>query len=299
MGETDMNILVTGASSGFGTLIVAELIKAGHRVAGTVRDPGGRNKDAAQALRELGAEVVDIDVTDDASVETGVAAADRALGGIDVLVNNAGAGAHGLQENFTGEDFRRVFDVNVFGVQRMTRAVLPQMRARHSGLILNVSSLLGRVTVPFLGPYNAAKWAVEALSETYRWELSQFGVDVAVIEPGGFPTNFFANLITPSSRDRDASYGEFAGAPEAMLQSMGASLAETPLQVPQIVADAVREVIETAPGQRRFRTEVDKSGMAEPVIPMNAHAETATEALFTAYGMDGMMKLNTAVADAA
>ncbi|MDX8350250.1 SDR family oxidoreductase [Cognatiyoonia sp. IB215446] len=294
-----MNILVTGASSGFGNLMVADLVKAGHRVAGTVRDPEGRNKDAAQTLRDLGVEVVDIDVTDDASVEAGVAAAEAALGHIDVLVNNAGAGAHGLQENFSGDDFQRIFDVNVFGVQRMTRAVLPAMRARQSGLILNVTSLLGRVTVPFLGPYNAAKWAVEALSENYRWELSQFGVDVAVVEPGGFPTNFFANLIQPSSSDRDASYGEFAGAPEAMLQSMGESLANNPLQVPQIVADAVLEVIETAPGQRKLRKEVDKSGMAEPVIPMNVQAEKATEALFTAFGMEGMMKLKTDIADAA
>lgn len=173
------------------------------------------------------------------------------------------------------------------------------MRERQSGLILNVTSLLGRVTVPFLGPYNAAKWAVEALSENYRWELSQFGVDVAVIEPGGFPTNFFANLITPSSRDRDTSYGEFAGASEAMLQSMGDSLASNPLQVPQIVADAVLEVIHTSPGQRKFRNEVDKSGMSDPVIPLNVQAEKATEALFAAYGMEDMMKLNTAVANAA
>lgn len=294
-----MNILVTGASSGFGNLMVADLIKAGHRVVGTVRDPGGRNKEAAQILRNLGVDVVDIDVTVDASVEAGVAAAEATLGQIDVLVNNAGAGAHGLQENFSGDDFQRVFDVNVFGVQRMIRAVLPKMRARQSGLILNVTSLLGRVTVPFLGPYNAAKWAVEALSENYRWELSQFGVDVAVIEPGGFPTNFFNNLIQPSSRDRDASYGEFAGAPEAMLQSMGESLANNPLQVPQIVSDAVLEVIHTAPGQRQFRNEVDKSGMADPVIPMNVQAEKATQALFTAYGMVGMMKLKTNVANAA
>lgn len=238
-------------------------------------------------------------MTDDASVEAGVAAVDKALGGIDVLVNNAGAGAHGLQENFSAEDFQRIFNVNVFGVQRMIRGVLPQMRARQSGLILNVTSLLGRVTVPFLGPYNAAEWAVEALSENYRWELSQFGVDVAVIEPGGFPTNFFTNLITPTSRDRDSSYGEFAGAPEAMLQSMGASLAGNPHQVPQIVSDAVLDVINTAPGKRSFRNEVDKSGMAEPIIPYNALAENVTKALFTAYGMEGMLTLKTPLQSAA
>ncbi len=294
-----MKILVTGASSGFGHIIAGDLVKAGHRVAGTVRVPEGRNKEAAQTLRAMGVEVVDIDVTVDASVEAGVAAAEAALGGIDVLVNNAGAGAHGLQENFSAEDFQRVFDVNVFGVQRMIRAVLPQMRARRSGLILNITSLLGRVTIPFLGPYNAAKWAVEAMSENYRWELSQSGVDVAVIEPGGFPTNFFANLIAPSSPDRDAGYGDLAGAPDAMLQSMGESLAGNPLQVPQIVADAVVEVIHTAPGKRSFRYEVDKSGMADPIIPYNEQAEQVTQALFTAYGMEGMLKLNTATENAA
>ncbi|WP_422377662.1 SDR family oxidoreductase [Roseibium sp.] len=294
-----MNILVTGASSGFGNLMVADLVKAGHRVAGTVRDPEGRNADVAASLRAIGVEIVDIDVTDDVSVEAGVAAAQKVLGGIDVLVNNAGAGAHGLQENFSGEDFRRIFDINVFGVQRMIRAVLPQMRQRGSGLILNVTSLLGRVTIPFLGPYNAAKWAVEALSENYRWELSQLGIDVAVVEPGGFPTNFFGNLIAPALRDRDSGYGELATAPEAMLEEMGKSLAANPLQSPQIVSDAVVKLISTVPGERPFRTEVDRSGMADPVIPYNAQAEKVTEALFTAYGMDGLLQLNTAAAKAA
>lgn len=223
------DILVTGASSGFGDLMVADLVQAGHRVAGTVRDPEERNKNTAQTLREMGVQVVDIDVTDDASVEAGFAKAEAALGHIDVSVSNAGLGAYGLQENFSGADFHRIFDVNVFGVQRMIRAVLPAMRARQSGLILNVTSLHSRVTVPFIGLYNAVKWAVEALSENDRWELSQFGVDVAVIEPVGLPTNFFANLIKPSSRDRDTSYGAFAGAPEAMLQSVGESLASNPL----------------------------------------------------------------------
>lgn len=120
-----------------------------------------------------------------------------------------------------------------------------------------------------------------------------------MIEPGGFPTNFFANLIAPTSRDRDLSYGEFADAPEAMLQGMGESLTNNPLQAPQFVADAVLEIIHTPAGQRKFRNEVDKSGMAEPVIPMNEQAEAATKALFTAYGMEGMMTLNSVVVDAA
>jgi len=109
-------------------------------------------------------------------------------------------------------DFQQVFDIDVFGVQRMTRAVLPEMRARRSGLIINVSTLLARLALPFFGPYNAAKWAVEALSETYRVEQSEFGIDVAIIEPGGFPTAFFNNQLTPTSQDRAESYGDFAHA---------------------------------------------------------------------------------------
>lgn len=294
-----MNILITGASSGFGALMVEDLVKAGHRVAGTVRSPESRNAEAAATLRDLGVTVVDIDVTDDASATAGVQVAEAALGQIDVLINNAGAGAHGLQENFSAEDFRRVFDINVFGVQRMIRAVLPSMRARGSGLIINVSSLLGRVIIPFLGPYNASKWAVEALSENYRVELSQFGVDVAVVEPGGFPTNFFGNLIQPSSRDRDTGYGELAGAPQAMLESKANSLAANPLQKPQIVSDAVVALVDMAPGTRPFRTEVDRSGMADPIKPYNAQLEQVTRQLFTSYGMEGMLELNTDVAKVA
>ena len=294
-----MNILVTGASSGFGELIVSDLASAGHHVAGTVRDPQGRNAEAAERLRAKGIEIIDLDVTDDASVEKGVTAARGALGEIDVLVNNAGVGVVGLQENFSADDLQKIFDVNVFGVQRMVRAVVPAMRAHGSGLILNVSSLLGRVTIPFLGPYNATKWAVEALSENYRVELSQFGVDVAVIEPGGFPTAFFGNLMQPASRDRDPGYGDMASAPQTMLEGMGKSLAANPEQTPQIVSDAVLKVIETAPGSRPFRTEVDRSGMADPIAPYNVQAEMVTEQLFTAYGIDGMLKLNTDAAEAA
>ena len=294
-----MNILITGASSGFGALIAQDLVKAGHLVAGTVRDPGGRNAKAAASLRGIGVEVIEIDVTDDASVSAGVQAADAALGGIDVLINNAGVGALGLQENFSEEDFHRLFDINVFGVQRMIRAVLPQMRARRSGLILNVTSLLGRVTLPFFGPYNASKWAVEALSENYRAELSQFGVDVAVIEPGGFPTNFFGNIMEPSSHDRDPGYGDMAGAPRATLESMAEFFAGNPQQSPQLVSEAVVEVVNKAPGTRPFRTEVDRVGMGDAIKPYNEQLEAVTEGLLANFGMDGMLKLNTSASKAA
>lgn len=294
-----MNILITGASSGFGKLIVAELLKAGHHVAGTVRDPEGRNGEAADLLRDLGAKIVDIDVTDETLVEAGVAAANAALGSIDVLINNAGVGVHGLQENFSASDMQRVFDINVFGPQRMIRAVVPQMRERGEGLIVNISSLLGRIAMPFYGPYNATKWALEALSENYKIELSQFGVDVAIVEPGGFPTEFHGNVILPSSTDRNAGYGPMAEAPEAARAQFGEFLAANPQQDPSLVSDAVVAVVGAAPGTRPFRTEVDKVGMGDLVKPMNALLAESTQTLFTNFGMADMLKLNVSASNAA
>lgn len=178
-------ILVTGASGGFGQRTVLTLLQHGHAVAASMRDIAGKNAAMAAELRRAGATVVDMDVTDDASVDAGVKMATQALGDIDAVVNNAGVGVLGVQETFTPEDWKRLFDVNVFGVQRVNRAVLPAMRERGSGLLLQISSLLGRIAIPFYGPYNASKWAVEAMAENYRVELSGFGVDVAIIERTG------------------------------------------------------------------------------------------------------------------
>ena len=286
-----MNILVTAANSGFGKLIVTDLLAQGHRVAGSVRDPAGRNAAAAAALAAQGVAVVEIDVTDDASVLAGVEAARKALGRIDVLVNNAGVGAHGLQENFSADDFRRLFEINLFGVQRMIRAVLPEMRARHDGLILNISSLLGRIALPFYGPYNATKWALEALSENYRLELSGVGVDVAIVEPGGFPTAFSDNLMHPTARDRDPGYGDLAQAPETSLAHYLGFLAQNPQQDPKLVAEAVARVIAMTPGTRPLRTEVDRIGMGDLARGYNEQLAQITAGLLTAQGMGQMLTL--------
>lgn len=122
-------IIVTGASSGFGRLIVQTLSKAGHKVVGTVRDSHGKNQKVVQELQKMGAQVVDLDVTQESSVFEGIRQAHEKLGGIDILINNAGIGVLGLQESFTADDWQRVFDVNVFGVQRVNRASSPWQEA--------------------------------------------------------------------------------------------------------------------------------------------------------------------------
>ena len=284
-------VLITGASAGFGKLTTQTLLEKGHTVVASMRGVDGKNKETADELKAAGASVVEIDVTDEASVGQGVKAATEAAGGLDVVVNNAGVGVLGLQETFEIDDWKKVFDVNVFGVQRMNRAVLPQMRAQGSGLIVYVSSLLGRMTLPFYGPYNATKWALEAMAENYRTELSGFGVDQCIVEPGGYPTKFQDGLIMPGDSSRNEEYGDLAHAPKAALEGFEQALAANPAQNPQDVADAIADLIETPPGQRSFRTAVDKMGMGDPITGYNQQLAQITEGIYGAFGMEGMLKL--------
>jgi len=284
-------VLVTGANGGFGKLIILTLLGKGHTVVASMRGVNGKNKPAAEELKKAGAQVVEIDVTDDRSVQQGVEQAIKLTGGLDVVVNNAGVGVLGLQEAFTPEDWKKLFDINVFGVQRVSRAVLPNMRSKKSGLLIQISSLLGRMTIPFCGPYNASKWAVEALAENYRTELSGFGIDSCIVEPGGYPTTFIDNLVKPSDTSRDANYGDFARVPVEFSAGFEKALAANPEQNPQNVADAVARLVDTPPGQRPFRTVVDKMGMGEHIKGYNDHLEQVTSGVYNAFGLGDMLKL--------
>ena len=284
-------VLITGASGGFGALTVKTLLKEGHKVAATMRNSASKNKGIADELSGLGAEIIEMDVTSDDSANQGVSKATELMGGLDVVINNAGVGVLGIQENFTVDDFKKLFEVNVFGVQRVTRAALPHLRSQGSGLVIFVSSLLGRVTLPFYGPYNASKWALEALAENYRIELSGFGVDSVIVEPGGFPTTFFNSLILPSDTSRDEGYGEMVNAPKQLFDSFEGALAGNPDQDPQLVADAVSKLVTTPAGQRPVRTVVDNMGMGTHIDPYNKQLDQIHEGIFGAFGMDDMLKL--------
>lgn len=284
-------ILVTGASGGFGALTVKTLLNQGHSVAATMRNSDSKNIEIATELSALGAKIVDMDVTADSNVNDGVEKAIDLLGGLDVVVNNAGVGVLGIQENFTVEDFKQLFEINVFGVQRVNRAALPHLRRQGSGLLVHVSSILGRMTLPFYGPYNASKWALEAMAENYRIELSGFGVDSCIVEPGGYPTSFFNNLIFPSDASRDESYGDMVHAPKQLFESFEGALANNPDQNPQNVADAIDQLINTPAGQRPMRTVVDKMGMGDHIEPYNEQLSAIHEGVFNAFGMGEMLKL--------
>jgi len=285
------NILITGAAGGFGKLTVEALLNAGHSVAASMRDINGRNRAAKEDFTKLGAQVIELDVTQDSSVQKGVDDTMGKLGAIDVVINNAGVGVLGFQESFTPDDWRKIFDINVFGVQRVNRAVLPHMKERRQGLLVHISSLLGRITVPFYGPYNASKWALEALAENYRAELSQLGIESCVVEPGGYPTTFIDHLVRPSDSSRHASYGEMSQMPEGFLKGFEQALATNPAQDPKNVAAAIADLIGRPRGERPFRTIVDKMGMGDHVSGYNEHLDRVTTGIYTAFGIDHLLKV--------
>lgn len=285
-------ILITGASSGFGKLTTLTLLARGHTVVASMRGLNDKNKPTADELKKAGAHPVEIDVTDETSVNRGVQAAMEMAGGLEVVINNAGVGAIGLQENFTPQDWQKLFDINVFGVQRVNRAVLPHLREKRSGLLIHVTSLLGRFTIPFYGPYNASKWALEALAENYRTELSGFGIDSCIVEPGGYPTTFHGNLVKPGDSSRESGYGDFAQMPEQFFENFQEALAANTKQDPQDVADAIADLVDTPAGQRSFRTIVDKMGMGDHFETYNQQLELVTKGIYSAFGIGEMLKLN-------
>jgi NAD(P)-dependent dehydrogenase (short-subunit alcohol dehydrogenase family) len=287
------NVLITGANGGLGHLTTVRLLEAGHSVVATMRDIETRNLAAANELRAAGAHVVELDVTDEASVDAAVAGAIELVGHLDVVINNAGVGSTGLLETFTPADWLALFDINVFGVQRVTRAALPSMRRQGSGLLVVVSSVVGRMAVPFFGPYNAAKFAVEGLAETYRSELSTLGIETCIIEPGAYPTNFIDGLMESSDRSRDATYGDMVHLPKGLVESFEGAMASNPAQNPQNVADAIVALIDTPAGERRFRTVVDSLGMGDAVAPFNDAGDQMTGAIYGAFGIGNLLELKT------
>jgi short-subunit dehydrogenase len=186
-------ILITGATSGIGRAAARHLAARGHHVLASGRRREALDELAGEATRAgWRLDTIELDVTDDTSIGAAVAEADRLTGGrgVDVLVNNAGFGIAAPMSEISDADIRRLFETNVFGLMAVTRAFVPGMRERGSGRVINVSSIGGRVTMPFFGAYSATKYAVESMSDALRIELRAFGIDVVLVEPGVIRTNF-------------------------------------------------------------------------------------------------------------
>jgi len=272
--------VVTGASSGFGKLIAQDLVGAGYRTFGTIRDAHGRNTDAAKALEARGVEVVELDVLDQASVDR---AAERILGdagAVDVLVNNAGTAHNGLLEAFTPESFERQLATNVIGPHRVDRAFLPGMRERRSGLVIFISSVVGRFVLPFVGVYVSSKYALEGMAETLSYEVRPFGIDVAIVEPGAFATEILGKMIQPDDPQRVEAYGATAKLIEKFAEAVKDA------GDPQLVSDALLDLVRRPAGARPLRTVLPAE---MPVTQINNAVAPIQRSLIEMFGLGELL----------
>ena len=225
------NIIITGSSSGFGLKAAKDFADKGYKVFATMRNPSGKNASKKAELEGHSAHitVVDMDVTDDASVQQAIGGITAVEGKVDVLINNAGIMFLGITEAFSVAQAHEQMNANYYGAIRTVQAVLTAMRKAGTGLIINCSSLVGRISPPFFATYTATKHALEGYSQSLRYEVARFGVDIAIVEPGPFGTGLLGAGKPPALGDVLSSYGELAGVPIAMgdefsqmLQSEGA-----------------------------------------------------------------------------
>ncbi len=272
-------MLVTGCSSGFGRLTALHAARSGAHVFATMRNMAdGARPEAAELAAVARAEnlridLIELDVTVPAQVTAAIAAAERANGGaLSAVVNNAGIGLFGPVELTDEQGIEQIFDTNLFGYLRVARAALPAMRTARSGLIVNVSSQLGRVIFPGIGAYCGTKFAVEAMFEAMAYELAPHGVEVSIVQPGGYPTNIWASgatasdaMIARASDEGRTAYAEFIAGSRSRFGSGGST-------DPQDVADAIVEIIAMPDGRRPLRRPVHPDTRA--TVALNtAHAQ--------------------------
>ena len=281
-------ILITGTSSGFGRETAERLARDGYRVFAAMRDIASRNRNHADALRSQKIGVVELDVTDDGSVERAIASILAEVGKIDVLVNNAGIASVGVTEAFTADQAKAIFDTNVIGLLRVTRAVLPSMRREREGLIINMGSVLGRVTFPFVGIYGASKMAIEALTDSIRLEVSQLGVEVVEVQPGAYPTSLYASIQRPADGDITKAYGEVGQIPDAIYTSFTSMLQGKDAPKPDDIAEAVAKLVGQAKGSRATRTVVGTPYGADKI---NADIAPVQKAVVDGLGLGHLEEL--------
>lgn len=246
--------LVTGASSGIGAATARRLARAGLTVYGAAR-----RLDRLAELAADGVRAVELDVTSDDSMTAAIDHVLSEAGRIDVLVNNAGYGSYGAIEDVPMAEARRQIEVNLFGLARMIQLVVPGMRGRGGGTIVNITSIGGKITTPLGGWYHASKFAVEGLSDALRTELAPFGIDVVVIEPGGIATEW-GDIAMESAKaaSGDGAYAERVAAASAAMEGPIAQRGSDP--------DVVARTIERAVTAGRPRTRYAVGFMAKPSL---------------------------------
>jgi NAD(P)-dependent dehydrogenase (short-subunit alcohol dehydrogenase family) len=290
-------ILVTGASTGIGRLTALSLAAAGHVVYASMRDTAGRNATHARELRDRAfanghdLRTVELDVLSQASADDAVRRIVAEQGRLDVVVHNAGHLVIGPTEAFTPEEIVRVFDTNVLGAQRVNKAALPVLRGQESGLLLWVSSSTTRGGYPpFMGPYAAAKAAMDSIAVTMSYELARFCVETSIVVPGAFTagTAHFPNAGKPADAAVAQAYARYDG----VMDQVGAKLSALmpPDADPQAVADEIARIVALPAGARPFRSVIDflNDGAAE----VTEVAERVREQFARRIGIDDLLTIS-------
>ena len=263
-------VLITGASSGIGEETVKRLISAGYTVYA-----GARRLDRMKSLADAGARLLALDVTDDGSMTAAVKTVMQETGRIDVLINNAGYGSYGALEDVPPEEARRQFDVNLFGLARLTQLVLPAMRAQRSGRIVNISSVGGKFGEAFGCWYHATKFAVEGLSDSLRMELHPFGIDVVVIQPGATHSEWAR--IAQDSLIKYSGHGPYGKAASAHAEMMEEGHKGSIPAPPSVVAKTIVQAVQARNPKTRYAT----GGLARTMLFMRrVLSDRAFDAMF-------------------
>lgn len=242
-GSKQKVALVTGASSGIGKAIAQQLLRDGWTVYG-----GARRVEKMADLVAAGAKTLQLDVTDEASMTAAVETLLAAEGGIDALVNNAGYGSYGALEDVPIEEAKRQFDVNIFGLMRLTQLVLPTMRAAKSGRIINISSMGGRIWMPVGGWYHATKHALEVLSDALRVETKPFGIRVVVVQPGLIESEFYS--VAAQTLRETSKESAYSATVEPISRSLEGEVALA--ATPSVIAKAVSQAVNSPNPKRRY-----------------------------------------------
>ncbi len=261
-------IFITGTSTGFGKLKAITLSKAGYKVMAGMRVISGKNEAAARELAAL--------PNIDASVNTAFEQALAKHGKIDVLINNAGLAGFGLVEAFSINQIKNFFDVNFYGIIRTYQAVLPSMRKHRGGLAINITSGASAHSLPFMGPYLASKFSVEAITESLQEELRQFHIENVTIQPGVYPTEMNTGVKAGNNADRTEVAKAYDPVASEMFNAIGAGLFGKMQEFnmdPQTIADGILELINMPSGTRPLRFPLDAIAAGTDIAFINARAE--------------------------
>jgi NAD(P)-dependent dehydrogenase (short-subunit alcohol dehydrogenase family) len=299
----DNVILITGSSTGFGRLSAESLAQEGHTVYASMRDITGRNKNNAEELNKWAKnnnaqlKTIELDVTNENSIQNAVDSIIHNEGRLDVLINNAGGGGMGVSEDYTIDELRKQYEVNVFGLFATTKAVIPQMRKQQQGLIISISSGFGRTVMPLFEVYCSSKFAMEALAEGWRYELSHFGIDSVIVEPGAFPTTDFGKnmqAFSPQTKNSIPEYGPLAGVPDGFMTMLQESVKNGQANDPQLVVKAISGLIDMPADQRPLRTVVDPF-METALNPLNEMTDKIQTGILGWMQLQDLQRVRTTV----